>query len=333
MASPNDVPRVSEPIAAAGGYVTRAWVDFFLKLASSQSSEDLAALYQQLAARVSELEEGQAFNFQILGQQSIAVNGIPQQGGVVIITLQNDVAAPGNTAYYGTGPSGAKGWFPVSGAVAVTADLTKSVAGTGVTTFGLADVANSGVGAALVKITRDAKGRVSGTQSATTDDLAQGATNKYFPEAPINGSTYGRKDGTWVTISSGGIPEAPIDGYPYVRLNAAWEQTNGPNSRFFLIEYPFLTDQLGNQLTDQAGNLLLANGPLIPAGWPTTTVSTLSNALPIMTLAQANALANPQDFQMVAITDIAGGREPCWYDITVSGGTKWRRFSDRSIAN
>jgi hypothetical protein len=166
MASPNDVPRVSEPIAAAGGYVTRAWVDFFLKLASSQSSEDLAALYQQLAARVAELEEGQAFNFQILGQQSIAVNGIPQQGGVVIITLQNDVAAPGNTAYYGTGPSGAKGWFPVSGAVAVTADLTKSVAGTGVTTFGLADLANSGVGT-LRAYTRDAKGRISGDKAAT----------------------------------------------------------------------------------------------------------------------------------------------------------------------
>lgn len=331
MASPNDVPRVSEPIAAAGGYVTRAWVDFFLKLASSQSSEDLATLYQQLAARVEELEDGQAFNFQILGQQSIAVNGIPQPGGVVIITLQNDVAEPGNTAYYGTGPSGAKGWFPVSGTVAVTADLTKSVAGTGVTTFGLADIANSGVGASLVKITRDAKGRVSGTQSATTDDLPQGLLNKYFPEAPINGSTYGRKDGTWVVIPASSFGPPPTDGFPYIGLNGVWERANDAGSRFWLIEYALLTDQAGNQLTDQAGNFLMTNSPTIPPGWPLATAAT--PPLQILTLAQANALVNPADFDRVAITDLAGGREICFYDTTVASGTKWRRTSDRSIAN
>lgn len=333
MASPNDVPRVAEPIAGSGGFVTRAWLDFFLKLASTESQADLAALYAALAARVAELEENEGLSFQIIGQGAISVNGTPQPGGFVVISLENDTDAPGNTMYYGTGPTGLKGWFPISSSVAVTADLTKAVAGTGVTTFGLADLSNSGLGAALVKITRDAKGRVSGTSSATTDDLPQGATNKYFIDAPSDGQTYGRKDGTWVTITGGGIPEAPINGFPYVRMNAAWEQTNGPNSRFFLIEYPLLTDQLGNQLTDQLGNPLMANSPLIPAGWPTITVNTFSTTLPKMTLAQANALVNPEDFQMIAITDLAGGREPCWYDTTVASGTKWRRFSDRSIAN
>lgn len=172
MASPNDVPRVSEPIAAAGGYVTRAWVDFFLKLASSQSNEDLAALYQQLAARVAELEDGQAFNFQILGQESIWVNGIPQQGGVVIISLQNDVTAPGNTSYYGTGPSGAKGWFPISGAFTVTSgDLVKTVGSDGVTNFGLANVSDSGTGT-LLATTFDAKGRKTGSKAATITGTA-----------------------------------------------------------------------------------------------------------------------------------------------------------------
>lgn len=172
MASPNDVPRVSEPIAAAGGYVTRAWVDFFLKLASSQSSEDLAALYQQLAARVEELEDGQAFNFQILGQQSIAVNGIPQPGGVVIITLQNDIAAPGNTAYYGTAPSGTKGWLPISGAFTVTSgDLVKTVGSDGVTNYELANVADSGNGT-LLATTFDAKGRKTGSKAATITGTA-----------------------------------------------------------------------------------------------------------------------------------------------------------------
>lgn len=166
MASPNDVPRVSEPIAAAGGYVTRAWVDFFLKLASSQSNEDLAALYAALAQRVSDLEDGTGFDFQILGQGSIGVNGIPQSGGVVIITLLNDVDSPGNTMYYGTGPTGTKGWFSIASSLDVTADLTKSVAGTGVTTFGLSNLTDSGTGT-LLATTFDAKGRRIGSKPAT----------------------------------------------------------------------------------------------------------------------------------------------------------------------
>lgn len=166
MASPNDVPRVAEPIAGTGGFVTRAWLDFFLKLASSESQADLAALYAALAARVAELEDNEGLSFQIIGQGAISVNGLPQPGGFVVISLQNDTDNPGNTMYYGTGPTGDKGWYPVSGTIAVTADLTKAVAGTGVTTLGLADLVDNGAGV-LLAITRDAKGRITGTRSAT----------------------------------------------------------------------------------------------------------------------------------------------------------------------
>jgi hypothetical protein len=167
MASPADVPRASEPIAAAGGYATKAWVDFFLKLASSQSTSELAALYEALARRVAELEEGQEFDFKILGQESIGVNGVPQPGGAVIITLQNDTTTPGNTMYYGTGPTGTKGWFAVSGAITVViGQLTKTVGTDGVTELGLSDLANAGTGS-LLAFTRDTKGRVTGTKSAT----------------------------------------------------------------------------------------------------------------------------------------------------------------------
>lgn len=280
------------------------------------------------------------------------------------ITLQNDAAFPDPTSYYGTGPDGSRAWYSLADGFSVTADLTKEVDGTtGVTTYGLADLANSGAGTllaitrdakgrvlgtraatitgtagqinvangtaaaglptislsdlansgtgtAVYKTTRDSKGRISGQVAATTDDLPQGSTNKYFPEAPT-------------------------DGYPYVRVSGTWEQTNSPTARYWLIEYPLLTDQAGNQLTDQTGRLLIANSPVIPPGWPTTTVATVAttSTLTAMTLAEANALANPQDFQMVAIVDLAGGREPCWYDASVSAGTKWRRFSDRSIAS
>lgn len=172
MASPADVPRASEPIAAAGGYATKAWVDFFLKLASSQSTTELAALYEALARRVAELEEGQEFDFKILGQESIAVNGVPQPGGAVIITLQNDTTTPGNTMYYGTGPTGAKGWFAVSGAITVASgQLTKTVGTNGVTDLGLADVTDSGAGV-LLATTFDAKGRRTGSRAATITGTA-----------------------------------------------------------------------------------------------------------------------------------------------------------------
>ncbi len=47
--------------------------------------------------------------------------------------------------------------------------------------IGLEDLPDSGVGAALVKTTRDSKGRTSGTSNATTTDLAEGA-NLYYTD-------------------------------------------------------------------------------------------------------------------------------------------------------
>lgn len=72
----------------------------------------------------------------------------------------------------------------VGGILADTAtiDLTYT-AGTSITAT-LKDLADSGTGAALVKITRDAKGRISGTSAATTTDLAEG-TNLYYTDARV----------------------------------------------------------------------------------------------------------------------------------------------------
>lgn len=304
MASPADVPRIAEPIAGNGGHVTRAWLDFFLKLASAQTEQNLAELYAQLAARVAELEDGQSLSFQLLGQGSIGVQGIPQPGGAVIITLQNDSNAPGNTMYYGTGPTGAKGWFAISSAISGTTNqIVKSSGTNGVVTLSLAP-------AVLASLA-----------------LADSAVQQVLP-------------GSNVTVDSSD-PRRPV-------VSA---DVSGSGL------YPPITDQLGNPLTDQQGRQLYANVPSISytllvdvpanltgiaaltgAGVPTRSaggvwsMSTL-NALAPMTLAAANALTGVADFQMVAITDLAGGREPCWYDSTVASGTKWRRFSDRSIAN
>lgn len=174
MSNPALQPRPDEPVVELRtGRVTRAWADYFMRLALQQSSDDLRSLYEQLAARVAELEEGEQADFRILGQQSISVSGVVQPGGVVIISLENDTDEAGNTAYYGTGPDGVRGWFPLSGTnLVVNGELTKVVGLDGVSTFGLADVANSGSGA-LQAITRDAKGRVTGTRAATITGTAQ----------------------------------------------------------------------------------------------------------------------------------------------------------------
>ena len=85
------------------------------------------------------------------------------------------------------------------------AAFTLDPAADGIVGFRLAELADTGIGAALVKTTRDAYGRVEGTESATTDDLSEGATNLYFPEAPIDGTPYARQDAGWVAAGGGGM--------------------------------------------------------------------------------------------------------------------------------
>lgn len=361
MTTPAEQPRFDQPVVDQAGRVTQAWANYFLRLASAQSSDDLRALYEALAARVAALEDGEGGSFQILGQQSIAVNGIPQPGYVVVITLQGDEENPGNTEYYGTGPDGTKGWFPVSGTITVAAgELTKAIGTDGVTTFGLADVADSGAGT-LLAITRDGKGRVTGTKAATITgtaqqidvangdaaaglptlslapevldslDLADSAVQEVVAGAGIDvDNTDPRRPVVSAEPVTPGVPEAPLDGWPYARGAAAWQPLDGPRSPYLLLKLPVLTDQAGNVLTNQQGRVLTANVPAIPYAWLT---GVPTYRFPPMTLAQANALSPVLDGQPVLITDLSGGREPCWYDETVASGTKWRRFSDRSIAN
>lgn len=186
MSNPALQPRHAEPVVdPRSGIVTKAWADYFLRLSTQQSSDDLAQLYQQLAGRVSELEEGRALGFQIFGQDSIILEGSTQPGSVLVITLQGDQESPADTSYYGTGPDGVKGWHPVSGTIQVAAgELTKAVDVDGVTTLGLADVADAGTGS-LQKTQFDGKGRKTGTAAATTTDLPEG-TNLYYTDGRVD---------------------------------------------------------------------------------------------------------------------------------------------------
>lgn len=97
----------------------------------------------------------------ILGQGSIRHFGVLTDGNV-FLSLEGDDDAPGATHYYGTDALGVKGWHPVSETIAATANITLTVDPvTGVTTIDLPDLPDAGGGTLLVS--RDAKGRVTGT--------------------------------------------------------------------------------------------------------------------------------------------------------------------------
>lgn len=130
------------------------------------------------------------------GNPTIGLEDVANSGAGTLLAVTRD----GKGRVTGTRPATITGTANQIG-------VANGDAAAGLPTISLADLANSGVGAALVKITRDAKGRVSGTQSATTDDLPAGSTNKYFPEAPTDGQQYARQSGAWtvVTASGGGF--------------------------------------------------------------------------------------------------------------------------------
>lgn len=168
------IPRPQAPLVDAGGFPSREWYTYWQGLALASTGSGWEASFKGLAERVTTLEK--TAPKALIGMQSIQINGIYAQ-------LDGDIDLPGATWYYGSGPDSVRGWYPLADTLAVTEDLTKAVDDeTGVATFGLADLPDTGIGAALVKITRDGKGRVAGTEEATTSDLPEGSS-LYFTNA------------------------------------------------------------------------------------------------------------------------------------------------------
>ena len=65
-------------------------------------------------------------------------------------------------------------------------DVANGDAASGSPTISLADLADTGVGDPTIKlITRDSKGRVEGTEDASTDNLPEGTTNLYFTDERV----------------------------------------------------------------------------------------------------------------------------------------------------
>ncbi len=109
----------------------------------------------------------------------------------LILNIPPNVTALANTSTTGLYSITGAGTSATRTITAVAGETTVSN-GSGVAgnpTIGLADLADSGVGATPIKrIARDAKGRVSGTQNATTDDLPEGS-NLYFTDKRARAAT------------------------------------------------------------------------------------------------------------------------------------------------
>jgi hypothetical protein len=172
------LPGVRAALVDPGGTTSRPFYVFFQNQAAN-----LVALSERVGV-IESTPSGSSNlspNANVTGAYSIAVQGTLRTG-IARVLLEGDVEFAGATNYYGSDGTGAKGWYAISDALDSTANITLTVGTDGVTKIDLADLADSGTGAALVKITRDSKGRVSGTHSATTSDLAEG-TNLYYTNA------------------------------------------------------------------------------------------------------------------------------------------------------
>lgn len=184
MADNSILPKAQSPLVDASGKPTRAFYDFFRSLVNGFTAQlkTITDTVNVLARVVVALGGDPVTGEGIINADGKADKTTKIEGTLSIIgggdlshdrllTLAGDVETPDAGTFYGVlSALDGRGWQPFS---------TNFEAGD---TLDLADLADSGTGTALVKITRDSKGRISGTSAATTTDLTEGS-NLYFTDA------------------------------------------------------------------------------------------------------------------------------------------------------
>jgi len=172
------LPGIRQPLLE-GTSASRPYYLFLQWVATNLSS--LSATVDDLSAQQGGISISPDAN--VTGQNSIKTRGTLSEG-VVQVSLQDDVAVVGNTQYYGSDSTGAKGWFSISAALASSSNVVPTTATDGITTFDLTDV-TVGAGGSLKKYGFDAKGRLNAEEATTTDDLTEGSSNLYFTGARV----------------------------------------------------------------------------------------------------------------------------------------------------
>ncbi|HFK2893450.1 TPA: hypothetical protein ACGY71_001359 [Stenotrophomonas maltophilia] len=152
------------------------------------------------------------------GNPTIGLEDVPDSGAGSLLAISKD--SKGRVT--GTRPATITG-------TAQQISVANGNASAGLPTISLSDLPDSGVGAALVKITRDAKGRVSGTQAASTTDLAEG-TNLYYTNARADAriaAQKGQPNGIADLDASGKIPAARLPAIDHNNLSGLQGGTTG----------------------------------------------------------------------------------------------------------
>jgi hypothetical protein len=90
------------------GTATRPFYDWMRKVSTETDVAELQAQIDAILLLVEQIGSG----FQILGPNSVRVNGTPQSG-TVILSLIGDSSAPEPSNYYGTDESGTRGYWPI----------------------------------------------------------------------------------------------------------------------------------------------------------------------------------------------------------------------------
>lgn len=174
------VPRPQAAMVDNAGLPTREWYRYFSDMdGSNGTGVTTESLMQTIFARKPWLKEPP----RIFGIKSIQTTGSVAEG-LLYLTLDGDSDHPGPGCAYMISTDNHKGWFRIATVIRTSPDVSRNEVD-GVVTLGLADVADSGQGDRLVKFTRDAKGRVSGTSPATSDDLAEGKAHLYYTQERV----------------------------------------------------------------------------------------------------------------------------------------------------
>lgn len=106
------MPKPTEPIAGPGGLITRSWRDYLRRAASATSIAELWAAIGEIRAQLANSGAGSflASTTQVFGRNSVQTSGTLADG-VVLVQLHGDTQSPGGSRYYGTSPSGVRGFY------------------------------------------------------------------------------------------------------------------------------------------------------------------------------------------------------------------------------
>lgn len=219
-----NLPKPSAPMVDTNGRPAREWYSAFIRLLDETPGpvNNLQSVVKNILTRIEELEKSGHLNFTINGLDSVMVDGAPSSGYVQIALVGDDSSVPTNAAYMTNG-AGSRGWHLIVDVINVTGDLTKTVDANNSVTVGLADLADSGVGAQLLKITRDVKGRLSGTSPATTDDLAEGSA-QYFTQQRARDSFAFQNSGDVPVTLDGGVVKAALSADRIKQIDGAQQR-------------------------------------------------------------------------------------------------------------